>query len=72
MSAKNLDNCNRWRNKTVAFRVCKARRLLPPRACITSRRRKADRYMGGGERVPVALKLRTDRAGRRENDICSI
>lgn len=21
MSAKNLDNCNRWRNKTVAFRV---------------------------------------------------
>ena len=27
---------------------------------------------GGGERVPVALKLRTDRAGRRENDICSI
>ena len=21
MSAKNLDNCNRWRNKSVAFRV---------------------------------------------------
>jgi hypothetical protein len=21
MSAENLDNCNRWRNKTVAFRV---------------------------------------------------
>ena len=21
MSNKNLDNCNRWRNKTVAFRV---------------------------------------------------
>ena len=21
MSAQNLDNCNRWRNKTVAFRV---------------------------------------------------
>ena len=21
MSAKNLDNCNRWRNKTVAFRA---------------------------------------------------
>lgn len=21
MSTKNLDNCNRWRNKTVAFRV---------------------------------------------------
>ena len=34
--------------------------------------KKNSRLASGGERVPVALMLRTDRAGRREKGICGI
>ncbi len=50
---------------------------MQSKATITSQSlrylpKKKNRLEFEGERVPVALKLRTDRAGRRENVICSI
>lgn len=66
MSAKNLDNCNRWRNKTVAFRVSpeeseridKAVRLsgLTKQDYITRRLLCQDVVVQGNPRVYKALK----------------
>ena len=66
MSAKNLDNCNRWRNKTVAFRVSreeseridKAVRLsgLTKQDYITRRLLCRDVVVQGNPRVYKALK----------------
>ena len=65
MSAKNLDNCNRWRNKTVAFRVSpeeseqidKAVRLsgLTKQDYITRRLLCQDMVVQGNPRVYKAL-----------------
>ncbi|MEY8519167.1 hypothetical protein AALC25_20200 [Lachnospiraceae bacterium 29-84] len=66
MSAKNLDNCNRWRNKTVAFRVSpeeneqinKAVRLsgLTKQDYITRRLLCQDVVVQGNPRVYKALR----------------
>ena len=66
MSNKNLDNCNRWRNKTVAFRVSpeeneridKAVRLsgLTKQDYITRRLLCRDVVVQGNPRVYKALK----------------
>lgn len=66
MSAENLDNCNRWRNKTVAFRVSpeeseridKAVRLsgLTKQNYITRRLLCQDVVVQGNPRVYKALK----------------
>ncbi len=66
MSAKNLDNCNRWRNKTVAFRVSpeeseridKAVRLsgLTKQNYITRRLLCQDVVVQGNPRVYKALR----------------
>ena len=66
MSNKNLDNCNRWRNKTVAFRVSpeeneridKAVRLsgLTKQDYITRRLLCQDVVVQGNPRVYKALK----------------
>ena len=66
MSAKNLDNCNRWRNKTVAFRVSpeeseridKAVRLsgLTKQDYITRRLLCQDVVVQGTPRVYKALR----------------
>ena len=66
MSAKNVDNCNRWRNKTVAFRVSpeeneqieKAVRLsgLTKQDYITRRLLCQDVVVQGNPRVYKALK----------------
>ncbi|NBH14826.1 hypothetical protein D3Z36_11740 [Lachnospiraceae bacterium] len=66
MSAKNLDNCNRWRNKTVAFRVSpeeneqidKAVRLsgLTKQDYITRRLLCQDIVVQGNPRVYKALR----------------
>ena len=66
MSAKNLDNCNRWRNKTVAFRVSpeeneqinKAVRLsgLTKQDYITRRLLRQDVVVQGNPRVYKALR----------------
>ena len=66
MSAKNLDNCNRWRNKTVAFRVSpeeneqidKAVRLsgLTKQDYITRRLLCQDVVVHGNPRVYKALR----------------
>lgn len=66
MSAKNLDNCNRWRNKIVAFRVSpeeneqidKAVRLsgLTKQDYITRRLLCQDVVVQGNPRVYKALR----------------
>ncbi|MXP78237.1 hypothetical protein GN277_23670 [Lachnospiraceae bacterium WCA-9-b2] len=66
MSAKNLDNCNRWRNKTVAFRVSpeeseridKAVRIsgLTKQDYITRRLLCQDVVVQGNPRVYKALR----------------
>ena len=66
MSVKNLDNCNRWRNKTVAFRVSpeeseridKAVRLsgLTKQDYITRRLLCQDVVVQGNPRVYKALR----------------
>lgn len=66
MSAKNLDNCNRWRNKTVAFRVSpeeseridKAVRLsgITKQDYITRRLLCQDVVVQGNPRVYKALR----------------
>ena len=66
MAAKNLDNCNRWRNKTVAFRVSpeeneridKAVRLsgLTKQDYITRRLLCQDVVVQGNPRVYKALR----------------
>ncbi|MEZ3493211.1 MAG: hypothetical protein K1W38_13160 [Lachnospiraceae bacterium] len=66
MSAKNLDNCNRWRKKTVAFRVSpkeneqidKAVRLsgLTKQDYITRRLLCQDVVVQGNPRVYKALR----------------
>ncbi|EOS20803.1 hypothetical protein C806_04792 [Lachnospiraceae bacterium 3-1] len=66
MSNKNLDNCNRWRNKTVAFRVSpeeneridKAVRLsgLTKQDYITRRLLCQDVVVQGNPRVYKALR----------------
>ena len=66
MSAKNLDNCNRWRNKTVAFRVSpeeneridKAVRLsgLTKQDYVTRRLLCQDVVVQGNPRVYKALR----------------
>ena len=66
MSAKNVDNCNRWRNKTVAFRVSpeeseridKAVRLsgLTKQDYITRRLLCQDVVVQGNPRVYKALR----------------
>lgn len=66
MSAKNLDNCKRWRNKTVAFRVSpeeneqidKAVRLsgLTKQDYITRRLLCQDVVVQGNPRVYKALR----------------
>lgn len=46
MSAKNLDTHNRWRNKTVAFRVSPEENKQIDAAAWTSRRYHSERKTG--------------------------
>ncbi len=85
MSEKNRDNCNRWRSKTIAFRVSpeenellnKQVRLsgLTKQEYLTSNMLKRDIIVVGNPRVHKALKNQIDEMIselRRINDASKI
>ena len=58
MSAKNLDNCNRWRNKTVAFRVSAEENEQIDKAVRLTVRSSCKKR--NGQAMPQRLKYRAE------------